>query len=194
MGNIKVSDAIVRPFTHFSRLFLGAILSLIPVLNLFSVGYLIKCINKPGMPAWSLNVFLKGLLALIIAFVYAIPASILFGFVSMMNLPYDNLFMIPFLVLVMITGYIIPAAIINFAKNGFFFKNVFKKAFSPEYFIAFLLGLFWAGLLNFISVAAMRILFFVLPLSIFIIVSVLISSVLFFASEITFISLLSEAS
>jgi len=194
MGSINVFSAIKRPFTNLSRLLLGAILIIIPVLNLFSAGYLLECIRTSNMPRWRLRYFLDGLMALVIVLVYFIPFILLFLFITVTNIPYDSFFFIPFAVLAILTVYLVPAALVNYAKKSVFFQGVFQTAFSPDYFIAFIIGLFWAGLLNFFSVILIRVLYFVLPLSLFAIVNALVAALLLFASEITLVTLLKGAS
>jgi len=192
MGTISLFSAIKRPFTHIQSLVLGAILIYLPVLNLLAVGYLMSCIKNHELPKWKLNMFLDGIRAFIISLIYFMPALLLLSIVFVLGIPYDSVFILPFIALLLVTMFILPAAIINYFKTKHLFQGVFARAFNSQYLIALLLGLFWAAILNLISIAFVRILYFIFPLSIYFIISLLISGLLLFASQISLITLLSE--
>ena len=193
MGTINLFSAIYRPFTHLQRLLLGAILSFIPGLNLFAVGYLLNCIKTRDMPAWRLKMFLDGLLVIILVLIYAVPALFLFGLVVLLNIPFDSFFIIPFFFLVGITAYLIPAAIVNYAKTGKLFQGVFTTAFNSYYFVALILGLFWAAILNGLTFAIIRGLYYVMPLSLYLVMSILITAFFYYASQISLVTMVAES-
>ena len=193
MGTINLFSAIYRPFTHLQRLLLGAILSFIPGLNLFAVGYLLNCIKTRDMPAWRLKMFLDGLLVIILVLIYAVPALFLFGLVVLLGIPFDSFFIIPFFFLVGITAYLIPAAIVNYAKTGKLFQGVFTTAFNSYYFVALVLGLFWAAVLNGLALAIIRGLYYVMPLSLYLVMSILITAFFYYASQISLVTMVAES-
>ncbi len=193
MGTINLFSAMYRPFTHLQRLLLGAILSFIPGFNLFAVGYLLSCIKTRDMPAWRLRMFLDGLLVLILVLIYAVPALFLFALVVLLNIPFDSFFIIPFFFLVGITAYIIPAAIVNYAKTGKLFQGVFTTAFNSYYFVALILGLFWAFILNGLAIAIIRGLYYVMPLSLYLVISLLITAFFYYASQISLVTMVAES-
>jgi hypothetical protein len=69
------------------KLFLGVILSAVPIVNWISQGFVIECSgvgkNRPmrKMPDWKgfQDMFLKGFVSYVIIFIYAIPAILVFG-------------------------------------------------------------------------------------------------------------------
>lgn len=192
MGTISLFSAIKRPFSHIQRLLLGAILVYIPVLNIFVIGYLMNCIKDHDLPVWKLGMFIKGLLSILIILIYSIPVLLLLSIVSVLEIPFDSIFILPFLLLVIITAFILPAALINYFKTKRLFQGVFTRAFNSQYLVALVLGLFWAAILNGLSIAFLRILYFIFPLSVYFIISLLISGILLFASQISLITMLSE--
>jgi len=82
---VDYAGAFEKPFTDIEKLLLGILFDIIPIINLLSFGYEIKCSGvgkeKPSkkMPEWNNfgRLFLNGLLALIIILIYLIPAAIL---------------------------------------------------------------------------------------------------------------------
>ena len=77
-------NAIKRPFTNFSKLLIGIMISIIPLVNFIAIGYQIKCAktamsNKFMMPKWENfgKLFVTGVLGSIIIFIYSIPGVIL---------------------------------------------------------------------------------------------------------------------
>jgi hypothetical protein len=84
---VNYEEAVKKPFTDLAKLFVGIILSAIPIVNWVAQGFIIECSslgkNKSSkkMPDWKNfgDLFLKGLLSYIIIFIYAIPAIIVFA-------------------------------------------------------------------------------------------------------------------
>jgi len=72
--------ALQRPFTDIKKLLIGILLSVIPLVNLFSFGYQIECARltlkkKKNLPEWKnwKELFINGLLYFIIVLIYFIP-------------------------------------------------------------------------------------------------------------------------
>jgi len=84
---INFEEALKKPFIDLSKLILGIILSVIPIVNWIAQGFIIETSgmgkNKPSksMPEWKDfgDYFVKGLLSYVIMFVYALPAIIVFS-------------------------------------------------------------------------------------------------------------------
>lgn len=78
--------AIKKPFTDLTKLIIGIILSIIPIMNWIAKGFIIECSglgkNKPSkkMPEWKNwgYLFIKGLASDIIFLIYLIPAFLAF--------------------------------------------------------------------------------------------------------------------
>jgi len=77
-------NAIKRPFTNFSKLLIGIIFSIIPIVNFIAIGYQIQCAKtamskKFMMPKWENfgKLFVTGVLGSVIVFIYSIPALVL---------------------------------------------------------------------------------------------------------------------
>jgi hypothetical protein len=84
MGVYEVS--IKKPFTNVAKLILGIIISSIPLINWIAKGFIIESSGmgdtKPSkkMPKWKnwASLFFKGFAAYAVAFIYAIPAILVF--------------------------------------------------------------------------------------------------------------------
>jgi len=83
---VNYGEAVKKPFTDLTKLIIGIVLSLIPIINWFVQGFIIESSGlgktKPSkkMPEWKNwgNLFFKGFISYVIAFIYIIPAGIVF--------------------------------------------------------------------------------------------------------------------
>ena len=172
---VDYAKAIKRPFTDFGKLVIGILLVIIPFVNVITLfcvyGYGLECAKtaikkKTQLPGWDnvLKLFLQGVLMMIIAIVYTIPALIflIIGGINSKDIILTSfrentlnigpsvfasitLFII-FLLLTLLAGYLLPVAMINYGfkrsfKKAFCLREVFKKAFTGKYFIH------WIGLI-----------------------------------------------
>ncbi len=194
MGKLRVFLAIRRPFTNFAKLFLGAILLFLPVINLFTTGFIFNCIKSDKeLPKWRLGMFIDGLTVFFIVILYSIPLWILFAVLYLFDFSAYSVLIIPFYILAFLTAYVIPSALVIFAKKNVFCKGVLGFAFSKEYFLAFVIGALWAVGLNCISLLLVRILYWMLPLSLFAILIMIVAMMFLLASQITFLTLIANA-
>jgi hypothetical protein len=162
--------AIKRPFGNLETLVIGVILDIIPVVNLVAFGFQVKCAktalnNDFKLPVWDdwAKLLISGLLAVIIALIYAIPGLVVmvatFGvtFISILGGAQsgsDNVLALAFgsmgigmlvaVALLILAFYFVPAAIIGYAKNddfgaAFKFKEVMSKALRVDYLVVWLL-------------------------------------------------------
>ena len=153
------------------KLGIGFILLIIPFINIITgfivKGYQLECARtsmkkKHKLPEWTkfLQLFVNGILAVVIGIIYALP-FIIFLFLSVGNIFINlikttpeltedvilssiNSFTIPGLIVTLILFilalYISPIAIMNFVnknkfKDAFKLKSVFKKAFTSKYLL-----------------------------------------------------------
>lgn len=174
------------PFSDLKKFMIGALLNLLPILNLFSAGYILQCgksslKGNDKLPEWQHwgDLFVKGLLVFALTIIYAIPLIILgliFGGTALMGLITGKTAGIAAAlaglgIFALIGGlyglllvYILPAAILNYAKHdsfgaGLHFGEVFSRAFTGKYFVqwivAFLVSfvmMFVAGLISVIPI------------------------------------------
>ena len=83
---VNYGTAIKKPFTDGGKLFLGTILSIIPVIRWFAKGFILessgvgKHKETKKMPDWDHwgDLFVKGFLSTIINIIYALPAFLFF--------------------------------------------------------------------------------------------------------------------
>ncbi len=153
-----IGEAIKRPFTDFKKLVIGIILSIIPIINLFSLGYVMECAKSANkkdfeLPKWKNfgDLFVNGFFVTLICAIYAIPLILygiwIFGMTILKviftsTLPQVTLSPIPFiawLFLLIITIYVTPAAILSFVFNknlrsAFKIRKIFDKTFTKKYF------------------------------------------------------------
>ena len=209
------TTAMKRPFSDVRKLLIGIVLSLIPIVNWISQGYVVYCsglsnkvkAKKGELPEWKNwgDLFITGFLVTVIYIIYMIPAMIFFflgvgtaivgaivsflgitvpaGMVEQMvageqtpeafaafaqqnwmaampGLLAAGPFIVIALVLAIITAYVLPSAALHFVKSykfadAFQFGNIFKKAFTSNYFIVWILTVIVAavvgGLLGFLG-------------------------------------------
>lgn len=84
----EYNEAIKRPFTDWLKFAIGALLYMIPIVNVvthfFGTGYMLKCVRSatrknyklPEWENWS-QLFVQGLFSLIIGIIYILPATII---------------------------------------------------------------------------------------------------------------------
>lgn len=180
MDKIDYGKAIERPFTNVKRLVIGILLSIIPIVSFITIGYFLNCArtamkNDYTLPEWKeiLNLFVKGILAIIIIMIYMLPALILFiigiitlfvgGVTSLLTDPTQLIpslllsapIFIVALILFIIAGYIGASALVNYSidfkfKDAFKLKKVMKKAFTGKYFVVWILMLLYTIIISLI--------------------------------------------
>jgi hypothetical protein len=76
-------EAIKRPFSDLTKLVIGVIIMLIPIVNLIGLGYFLQCARQTmkkssALPEWTGwgSLFVTGLIAAIITVIWAIPTMI----------------------------------------------------------------------------------------------------------------------
>ena len=83
---VNYEEALKKPFTNLTKLVVGIVLSIIPIVNWIAKGFILECSGvgkiKPSkeMPEWENwgNLLVKGLLSDIIFLIYMIPAILVF--------------------------------------------------------------------------------------------------------------------
>ena len=160
--------AIKRPFQDIKKLIIGCLLNIIPLVNLISTGYVLKAakntLNKKNdLPEWEEwgNLFITGLVAAVIGFIYALPGlivlfagvgSLIFGILMGTVAATDMAsvvasgggLLIIALLLVLVAAFISPMAIIRYVDKGelsaaFAFGEINKKIFTGEYVMSWLI-------------------------------------------------------
>lgn len=84
---VDYESAIRKPFSDASKLIIGIIISLVPVINFFSMGFILestgfgKTKKSKKMPDWKNwpNLFVRGFFGFLISFVYVLPALTVFA-------------------------------------------------------------------------------------------------------------------
>ena len=112
------------------KLIIGAVLNLIPIVNLLSAGYLIELMSnsiqgREEMPAWEDwgGKFIKGLLVAVITFIYMFIPFVIMMMGGGMALFYRSgfsLLAIIGMLLGLVAWFIIPMALAHFAASGSF--------------------------------------------------------------------------
>lgn len=175
---VDYTEAIKRPFSDFKKLLIGWLFSVLPIVNLVAFGYHLECGRKPGkLPEWKNygELFIRGLLSVVIWLIYGIPVMIVFFFVvgralfDIVNLNEFNpevflseliktigTSMIIIILIGALVAYVGYFAIIRYAmsykfKEAFDFSNIFKGAFTKEYFFGWLVAIIYSTILGFIG-------------------------------------------
>lgn len=165
---MDIANAIKRPFSDMTKFIIGAILNILPIINFFSAGYVIRVANASikkdikSMPEWNDfgDLFVKGLLGFLILMIWLIPALIIVGIIGGTALisAFSGSFDLALIaelgtalligaILFIIIGYFVPLAILSYADKdkfsaGFDVSKIVKKAFTPEYFVRWLISIF----------------------------------------------------
>ncbi len=163
-------DAIKRPFTDWSKLLIGIIISIVPIVNFMAMGYEIRCAKTASLkklPKWDKfgQLFISGVLSAIILLLYVLPGLIIFGaalgtaFISIIpelqNMDFANvissldlgfaagIFMVLGLVLLILGGLVGSSGLIKYSQ-----RLRFADAFSGEAFRKAFTGRFlWTWIL-----------------------------------------------
>jgi hypothetical protein len=175
---LNYSVGLKRPFQDLGKLLIGIILSIIPIVNLIAMGYALECVSTVlkkkksyALPEWKnfWRLFIRGLAAGVIGFVYALPALIILG-VLMFNMIEtfmeisDPIVIITTLltnnaplvllgiILLLVSSFLTPLAVINYVKYdsfgaGFKFSEVFSKI-SPTYLLTWIITIVYSFILG----------------------------------------------
>lgn len=168
---VEYEKAIKRPFQDIKKLLIGAILSIIPIVNLIASGYIIKAAKgtmkkKNDMPEWEDwgNLFTTGLVVAVIGFIYSLPAVVLLvvgvgsaviGAIAVGGaaatdmtaaLAGGGIMILAGLLLLLVTMLIIPMAIMRYVDKGNFsaafgLGDILRKVLTGKYIVAWLIVL-----------------------------------------------------
>jgi len=170
-----------KPFTDVKKLLIGILLSIVPVVNFLAIGYMLETARKTmkkdsSLPEWEGwgDLFVKGLLSVVIEAIYFIPAAIV-GLIFMWPLMAKAMPMmvagqIPNVgemisgmgsammglglagLLALFAAYAAPSAILHFLNgnfgDAFKFGDVLKKAFSGTYLMVWTLFILYSMVLG----------------------------------------------
>lgn len=170
-----------KPFTDVKKLLIGILLSIVPVINFFAMGYMLETAKRSmkkdsSLPEWTGwgDLFVKGLLSIVIEAIYFIPAAVV-GMVILWptmasampmmmqgqipnfgemiaNMGSMALGLVLAGLLALFAAYAAPSAIFHYLNSGFSeafkFGSVLKKAFSANYGMAWILFILYSMLLG----------------------------------------------
>jgi ribosomal protein L40E len=155
------------PFSNggFFKLLIGGILEIIPIVNFFSLGYILECYenganNRNQMPEWNNwgSKFVNGILMLVVGFVYLIIPILIFGFLGVFKAIINPRYHLGSgtiffgIILFIIFSLIVPMAMSNYAAKrnfaaAFDLPYIFKLvgsvvgSYIGAYFLLFLAGI-----------------------------------------------------
>ncbi len=167
---VEYEKAIKRPFQDIKKLLIGAILNIIPIVNLIASGYIMKAAKgtmkkKNDLPEWEDwgNLFVTGLIVAVIGFIYMIPGLAAFllslGVVLFSTVPEaatissivaaGGISLILALILIPLAMLIMPMAIMRYLDKGNFsaafgFGDILKKVFTGKYIVAWIIMLVYS--------------------------------------------------
>lgn len=142
---IDYETAFKRPFTDMKKYLIGILVSILPIVNFFSLGYIIEAANmsihrKHELPEWKqpAQLFLDGFSSVIITIAYFLPAFIIFAisvsfsglrvqfFNAMRNNDVAQLqsifsqlgpLLFAFVLLMLLAIYLYPVAVLRYAES-----------------------------------------------------------------------------
>jgi len=154
---VDFGRAIKRPFADLTKFIIGAVLSIIPVVNFLAMGYELKCAKsamngKYDLPEWTDwgDLFVKGLLLVVIGVVFslvvlAIPILVVVMWqMGALASSIEILLAIIVGLFAVLGMYVLPSAIMNFVLNDFKMgaafrvSEVVKKTLNKDYFVTWL--------------------------------------------------------
>jgi hypothetical protein len=167
------SAAFQRPFQDMKKFAVGWLLFMVPfvslVTSLFAYGYILNCAKTAmkkqfKLPEWKdwEDLFVQGLLISIIGLLYFLPAivmSICFGLAALWLILTGETSLAVGIGLVasgllgILTIYIVPCGILNYAKENHFKKafavcTVLKSSFTIKYFKAWIISILYAAVIS----------------------------------------------
>ncbi len=177
---VDYEKAIKRPFQDVKKLLIGSILNIIPIVNLITSGYIINSAKntmnkKNDLPEWENwgDLFITGLVAAVISFIYFIPAGavLLVGVGSLISgviaggitaanmssiIASGGIMVIVGILLSIATMLIVPMAIMRYVDKGefsaaFAIGDVLKKVLSGKYVVAWIVMIVYAMILMSLS-------------------------------------------
>lgn len=165
---VNYAEALKKPFSDIKKLLIYIALSIIPIINFMSVGYLLDTAEtsmkkKKDLPEWKdfARLFVEGVKAFVIGIVYMIPIFIMGAFVfgpmmtSLLEFNMDFIFenlmlmstgLIVLGLIALLIGYFSLGALMRYSKTrnmkeAFNFNAISKKVFTGKYFAAWFIGL-----------------------------------------------------
>jgi len=155
---VDFTQAIKRPFADLTKFIIGAVLSIIPIVNFLALGYQLKCAKsamngKYDLPEWTEwgDLFVKGLVLVVIMVIYSVMVLIIpILLVVMWQMGMLGSSALEAVVMVILASfaalgiYVLPSVIMNFVANDFKFGAAFKvgeivkKTLNKDYFVTWL--------------------------------------------------------
>lgn len=140
---VKIVSALKRPFSNYKNLLIGILINITPILNIWNLGYFIKCLDNE-LPTYNKETFLLGLQGLLISIIYFLPAILIYTIFYFIN-PYLS-YVILYISL-LITSFLLPAGYILLFKTNFKeaikirnIKNKITKNYILIWFSTFLIS------------------------------------------------------
>ena len=152
-------EALKRPFSDLAKLLIYIVISIIPIVNFISSGYLLDVAQtsmrrKSKLPEFNdyTRLFIEGIKMIIIGFIYMIPALIIMvlagvsiGF-KITSLATFGVGMILAIITALIMAYISTGAILRYAekrniKEAFNCRAIGKKIFNSKFFVGWIIAL-----------------------------------------------------
>ncbi|MBS3155487.1 DUF4013 domain-containing protein [Candidatus Woesearchaeota archaeon] len=159
-------SAFKRPFLDIKKLLIGILLSILPIINFFSLGYVLDAAKltlkkKNDLPEWENwgELFVHGFLVFVIGIIYLLPSlilallavgsGILKWFVTksaLEGLETGGPLLIAAGLVMIVMVYVAPISMILYAKNwefkeAFNFSEIIKRILTGKYFIVWIISM-----------------------------------------------------
>ena len=154
----RFKQALWRAYADWKTLLLGAVLTIIPIVNFASIGFAIECARKPyekRLPNWKdfKDYWLDGLLVSVIMVIYLLPATAIFS-IGYLTDEYDIPILIVSGALSILGYYFLPIAWLRYSrtrfKEAFALKRVAKTCFQSKYFASWIAAIFLSTIIGII--------------------------------------------
>ncbi|MBU4202008.1 MAG: DUF4013 domain-containing protein [Candidatus Altiarchaeales archaeon] len=155
---VDFTRAIKRPFADLTKFIIGAVLSIIPIVNILAMGYELKCAKSAmkgdyKLPEWTEwgDLFMKGLTLVVILVIYSVTVLIIPILLVVMwqmgvlgSSALEGVVMVILGSFAVLGIYVLPSVIMSFVANDFKFGAAFKvgeivkKTLNKDYFVTWL--------------------------------------------------------
>ena len=158
-------EALKRPFSDLTKLLIYIIISIIPIVNFISSGYLLDVAQtsmkrKKALPEFKnyVRLFVEGIKVLVIGIIYMIPAIIALFFAGVSGFGFHSITtlgagIIIAAIITLIMAYIATGALLVYAdkrkiKEAFNIKAINKKIFTSTFFVGWIIAIVIAAIID----------------------------------------------
>jgi hypothetical protein len=157
-------EALKRPFSDLTKFLIYIVISIIPIVNFISSGYLLDVAQtsmkrKKTLPEFKdyARLFIEGIKSIVIGIIYMIPVMITIALVGVTSFSFRSVTtfgagVITAIIITLIMIYIASGALLIYADKrkfaeAFNFKLINKKIFTSKFFVSWIAAVVISGII-----------------------------------------------